>query len=83
LAAVHSYYLSIFGIGVANLVLAAVAYAQRAKQIRGNALREQQVALAEARNELAEQRLHCLDNQLAILTQIRDAAPIPRSPPPR
>lgn len=68
----HSYYLSILGIGVANLALAAVAYAQRAKQIRGNALREQQVALAETRNELAERRLQCLDNQLALLGQIRD-----------
>jgi hypothetical protein len=34
---VQPYYLSILGIGVANLVLAAVAYAQRAKQIHGNA----------------------------------------------
>jgi hypothetical protein len=46
---VASYYLSILGISIANLVLAVIAYAQRAKQIRGNALREQQVALAEAR----------------------------------
>lgn len=77
----HSYYLSILGIGVANLVLAAIAYAQRAKQIRGNALREQQVVLAEARNELAELRLHCLDDQLAILSQIRDVlCPDPEEP---
>lgn len=77
----HSYYLSILGIGLANLALAAVAYAQRAKQIRGNALREQQVALAEARNELAEQRLNCLDDQLAILGQIRDVlCPDPAEP---
>jgi hypothetical protein len=77
----HSYYLSILGIGVANLVLAAVAYAQRAKQIRGNALREQQVALAEARNELAERRLRCLGDQLTILRQIRDVlCPNPEEP---
>lgn len=77
----HHYYLSILGIGVANLALAAVTYAQRAKQIRGNALREQQVALAEARNELAERRLHCLDDQLAILCQIRDVlCPDPQEP---
>lgn len=69
----YPYYLSILGIGLANLALAAVAYGQRAKQIRGNALREQQVALAEARNDLAERRLRCLDEQLVILTQIRDA----------
>jgi hypothetical protein len=78
---VASYYLSILGISIANLVLAAIAYAQRAKQIRGNALREQQVALAEARNELAERRLHCLDDQLAILSQIRDVlCPDPGEP---
>jgi hypothetical protein len=78
---VDSYYLSILGISVANLVLAAIAYAQRAKQIRGNALREQQVALAEARNELAERRLHCLDDQLEILSQIRDVlCPDPEEP---
>jgi hypothetical protein len=67
------YYLSILGIGVANLVLALIAYVQRAKQIRGNALREQQITLAEARNELAERRLRCLDDQLTVLRQIRDA----------
>jgi hypothetical protein len=58
-----------------------LAYAQRAKQIRGNALREQQVALAEARNKLAQRRLHCLDDQLAILSQIRDVlCPDPGEP---
>ena len=78
---VAPYYLSILGISIANLVLALIAYAQRAKQIRGNALREQQVALAEARNELAERRLRCLDDQLAILSEIRDAlCPDPGEP---
>jgi hypothetical protein len=39
-----SYYLAVLVISV-NLALAAVAYLQRAKQIRGNALREQQLDL--------------------------------------
>jgi hypothetical protein len=67
------YYVAILVISVVNLVLAAVAYGQRAKQIRGNALRERQLALAEVRNELAERRLTRLDDQLALLTEIRDA----------
>jgi len=78
---VQPYYLSILGIGVANLVLAAVAYAQRAKQIRGNALRERQIELAEARNALAERRLRCLDDQLAILGEIRDSVCADREQP--
>jgi Ppx/GppA phosphatase family protein len=77
----QSYYLSILGLGVANLVLATIAYAQRAKQIRGNALREHQIALAEARNELAERRLRCLDDQLAILGEIRDVVCADLLPP--
>jgi hypothetical protein len=64
---------------LANLVLAAVALFQRAKQIRGNKLRERQVQLAEARNELAEERLRSLQDQIAILSEIRDAL-CPTSP---
>jgi hypothetical protein len=67
------YSIAILSISVANLVLAAIAYLQRAKQIRGNALREHQLALAETRNELAESRLRRLDDQLALLAEIRDA----------
>jgi hypothetical protein len=67
------YSIAILSIGVANLAFAAIAYLQRAKQIRGNALREHQLKLAETRNELAESRLRRLDDQLAILAEIRDA----------
>ena len=67
------YSIAILLIGVANLVLAAIAYLQRAKQIRGNALREHQLKLAETRNELAESRLRRLDDQLVLLAEIRDA----------
>jgi hypothetical protein len=68
-----SYYLAILFATLANLALAAVALFQRAKQIRGNKLRERQVELAEARNELAEERLRSLQDQIAILSEIRDA----------
>ena len=67
------YSIAILSIGVANLALAAIAYLQRAKQIRGNALREHQLKLAETRNELAESRLRRLDDQVALLAEIRDA----------
>jgi hypothetical protein len=67
------YSLAILSVSVANLALAAIAYLQRAKQIRGNALREHQLKLAETRNELAESRLRRLDDQLALLAEIRDA----------
>lgn len=70
---VHAYYFAILAVSLANLVLAGIAYAQRAKQIRGNRVREQQLALAEARNRLAESRLRRLDDQLAVLNEIRDA----------
>jgi hypothetical protein len=67
------YSIAILSISVANLALAAIAYLQRAKQIRGNALREHQLELAETRNELAASRLRRLDDQLALLAEIRDA----------
>jgi hypothetical protein len=67
------YSIAILSISVANLALAAIAYLQRAKQIRGNALRKQQLELAETRNELAESRLRRLDDQLTVLAEIRDA----------
>jgi hypothetical protein len=65
------YYLIIIAISVLNVGLAAVAYWQRDKQIKGNRLREHQVRLAEARNELAELRLSYLERQTKLLTDIR------------
>ena len=65
------YYLIIIALGVLNVVLAAVAYWQRDKQIKGNRLREQQLRLAESLNELAEQRLSYLERQTKLLTDIR------------
>jgi exopolyphosphatase/guanosine-5'-triphosphate,3'-diphosphate pyrophosphatase len=69
---VSSYYLVILLATLANLALAAVALVQRAKQIRGNKLRERQVQLAETRNELAEERLRNMRDQIVILSEIRD-----------
>jgi hypothetical protein len=70
---VASYSIAILFISIANLALAAIAYLQRAKQIRGNRLREHQLQLAERRNHLAENRLRRLDDQLLLLAEIRDA----------
>ena len=69
----YQYYIVIVVLGVGNLVLAVIAFFQRSKQIRGNRLHAQQLALAESRNDLAERRLERLDDQLAVLTDIRDA----------
>ena len=77
-----SYYLAILFATLANLALAAVALVQRAKQIRGNKLRERQVQLAETRNDLAEERLRSLQDQIVILSEIRDALCTPNSPSP-
>jgi exopolyphosphatase/pppGpp-phosphohydrolase len=66
------YYLVVVIATVANLALAAVALVQREKQIRGNKLRKRQVQLAEARNDLAEERLQSLRDQIVILSEIRD-----------
>jgi exopolyphosphatase/guanosine-5'-triphosphate,3'-diphosphate pyrophosphatase len=66
------YYAAILGVSLANLLLAAVAYTQRARQIAGNRLRERQLALAETENRLARTRVRCLDDQTALLTEIRD-----------
>lgn len=76
-----SYYLLVLVVSIANLALAAIAYLQRAKQIRGNAVREQQLALAETRNRLAETRLNRLDEQLDLLGEIRDAVQATVPPP--
>ena len=76
-----TYYLAILFATLANLALAAVALVQRAKQIRGNKLRERQVQLAETRNDLAEERLRSLQDQIVILSEIRDALCSPNGPP--
>jgi hypothetical protein len=65
------YYLIIIGLAVGNLLLAVVAYWQRDKQIQGNRLREQQLMLAEMRNDMAERRLACLEAQTRLLHDIR------------
>jgi exopolyphosphatase / guanosine-5'-triphosphate,3'-diphosphate pyrophosphatase len=76
-----SYYIAILFLSFANLALAAIAYRQRAKQIRGNQLRERQLELAETNNRLAEIRLRCLDDQLAVLGEIRRAVCAGRARP--
>src|SRR5436305_5975623 len=75
-----AYYVVVILLGVFNVVLAAVAYTQRARQIRGGRLHEQQLRLAEARNELAESRLRRLDDQIELMGQIRDALAAAPSP---
>jgi hypothetical protein len=67
------YYLVIILLGLGNLALAAVAYRQRDKQIKGNALRETEVKLDELRNEMAERRMEYLRTQVELLQEIRDA----------
>ena len=67
-----AYYVVVILLGVFNVVLAAVAYTQRARQIRGGRLHEQQLKLAESRNALAESRLRRLDDQIELMGQIRD-----------
>jgi exopolyphosphatase / guanosine-5'-triphosphate,3'-diphosphate pyrophosphatase len=67
------YYCVVIALSALNVVLAVIAYVQRSKQIRGHRLSEEQVRLAEARNELAQSRLHRLEDQVALMTEIRDA----------
>src|SRR3954453_2162374 len=68
-----AYYGVVIVLSALNVVLAVVAYVQRSKQIRGNRLREEQVRLAEGGNEMAQSRLHRLEDQIALMTDIRDA----------
>lgn len=77
-----AYYLVVIVLGVANVVLAGVAYMQRARQIRGGRLHEEQLRLAESRNELAESRLRRLDDQIALMGEIRDALAAAHGPGP-
>jgi len=67
------YYVVLILLGVGNLVLAAIAYRQRDKQIQGNQLRHTQVELAELRNEMAQKRMEYLGAQNELLREIRDA----------
>jgi exopolyphosphatase/guanosine-5'-triphosphate,3'-diphosphate pyrophosphatase len=67
------YYAAVVVLGAANVLLAAVAYAQRARQLEGRQLLESQIALAEQRNRMAEARVERLDRQVALLTAIRDS----------
>jgi exopolyphosphatase/guanosine-5'-triphosphate,3'-diphosphate pyrophosphatase len=68
-----AYYVVVILLGVLNVALAGVAYSQRARQIRGGRLHEQQLRLAESRNQLAETRLRRLEDQIELMGQIRDA----------
>jgi exopolyphosphatase / guanosine-5'-triphosphate,3'-diphosphate pyrophosphatase len=70
-----AYYFVIIALGSANVVLAAVAYAQRARQLAGRRLHETQLALAEERNRMAAGRAERLDQQVELLTAIRDLLP--------
>jgi exopolyphosphatase/guanosine-5'-triphosphate,3'-diphosphate pyrophosphatase len=73
-----AYYVVIISLGVANVVLAAIAYAQRARQLAGRRLHENQLELAEERNRMAAERIHRLDRQVELLTAIRDLMPFDR-----
>lgn len=75
------YYSVVIVLSALNVILAVVAYVQRSKQIRGHRLSEEQVRLAEARNELAQSRLHRLEDQVALMTEIRDALGVARMLP--
>jgi hypothetical protein len=66
------YYSVIILLGFGNLALAAIAYRQRDKQLKGNALRETQVELAELRNEMAHRRMEYLRTEVELLREIRD-----------
>jgi exopolyphosphatase/guanosine-5'-triphosphate,3'-diphosphate pyrophosphatase len=68
-----AYSIIVIVLGIANVVLAAVAYSQRARQLAGRALSERQVALAARRNEMAAARMEILDRQVGLLMSIRDS----------
>jgi hypothetical protein len=68
----QSYYAVVIALGVANVVLAVIAYQQRCLQLAGRQLHEAQIALAEQRNQMAAERIDLLDQQVAPLTAIRD-----------
>lgn len=65
-------YVAILVVGVSTVVLAALAYMQRALRVADNRLRERQLALTRAGNRLARARVHRLNAQIALLNEIRD-----------
>src|SRR3954469_22615508 len=64
------YSVAVILLGVANVVLAGVAYSQRARQLAGRALGERQLELAARRNEMAAARVERLDQQVSLLRGI-------------
>jgi exopolyphosphatase/guanosine-5'-triphosphate,3'-diphosphate pyrophosphatase len=64
------YSMAVILLGVANVVLAGVAYSQRARQLAGRALGERQLELAARRNEMAAARVERLDQQVSLLRGI-------------
>jgi exopolyphosphatase/guanosine-5'-triphosphate,3'-diphosphate pyrophosphatase len=68
-----AYAVGVILLGVANVLLAGVAYRQRARQLASGSLMRSQHALAQERNQLAAQRSARLDEQVQLLTAIRDS----------
>src|SRR3954452_15234892 len=64
------YSVAVILLGIANVVLAGVAYSQRARQLAGRTLGERQLALATRRNEMAAERVERLDQQVTLLRGI-------------
>jgi exopolyphosphatase / guanosine-5'-triphosphate,3'-diphosphate pyrophosphatase len=64
------YSVAVILLGIANVVLAGVAYSQRARQLAGRTLGERQLALAARRNEMAAERVERLDQQVTLLRGI-------------
>jgi exopolyphosphatase/guanosine-5'-triphosphate,3'-diphosphate pyrophosphatase len=67
------YSVAVILLGIANVVLAGIAYSQRARQLAGRTLGERQLALAARRNEMAAERVERLDQQLTLLRGIHDS----------
>src|SRR4051812_31456139 len=61
------YSVAVILLGIANVVLAGVAYSQRARQLAGRTLGERQLALAARRNEMAAERAERLAPQVPLL----------------
>src|SRR3954453_12395320 len=64
------YSVAVILLGIANVVLAGVAYSQRARQLAGRTLGERQLALAARRNEMAAERVERLDQHVTLLRGI-------------
>jgi exopolyphosphatase / guanosine-5'-triphosphate,3'-diphosphate pyrophosphatase len=64
------YSVAVILLGIANVVLAGIAYSQRARQLAGRTLGERQLALAARRNEMAAERVERLDQQVTLLRGI-------------